>query len=815
MTANERPPEDKESVLAPAADGDASSDDVTLPVVDEVVEPSSDSPVHGTSGRNDQCPCGSKLKYKSCCLRRAAGRHDDSTEAQSAPIVPADTGSPALPGIDTAVAAERGYFRVVMKKRLDELGFGWCPVPGTIIPVHGADGQTTVNLYRPDDPKPDANGKVRKYIVAKGARMVIDVHPRLRADIGDPTRPLYFTEGVKKADAAITRGLCCVALLGVDCWKGKNARGGTTTLADLTFLHLKGRPVVLVFDSDAWTNPHVARALVNFKAVLEFKGAEVRVLRIPPGPDAEKVGLDDYLADGGDLDDLEVLDDAAIARFATERAIELARDAHLTDAGNAKRLVARHGDDLRYCSKWSCWLIWDGCRWRRDDRGEVVERAKETARAIYDEAGACNDAERRTKVAGWGVQSENVARIQAMVQLARSEPGIPVTPDELDADAMVLNLRNGAVDLRTGELWPHDRDDLITKLIDIDYDPHAEPPRWAQYLEQVTASSAGLQLFLQRAVGYSLTGDTGERVLFVLWGKGQNGKSVFVDTIRALLGDYGMRTPTATLMAKRGNAIPNDVAALKGARFVSATEAEEGHRLATALVKEMTGGTDTMAARFMRAEWFEFRPEFKLFLATNHKPRVSADDQAIWDRLRLVPFTVRIDPVDKQLPQKLRTELAGILAWAVQGCLDWQEHGLGVPDEVRDATAAYRAEMDLLGDFLRDCCRLDPDTNIAVKDLYDSYGDWARETGVRNAWTKQELSKKLQDHGFDPPKRGAKGAWVWRGIGLVHRDAGDVGDAGDAGFALPRLELSQESHVKTTSPTSPTSPDEPGDWEEL
>jgi len=408
-----------------------------------------------------------------------------------------------------------------------------------------------------------------------------------------------------------------------------------------------------------------------------------------------------------------------------------------SDQGNAMRLVHRHGQDLLYCHPWRKWLIWDGRRWRVDETAEVVRRAKEAVQSIYAEAAETADEKKRQDLEKHALKSEANARIKAMIESAQSEPGIPVLPDELDADLWLLNCLNGTLDLRTGELREHRREDRITKLIPVEYDPEATAPTWDAFLQRIMDGNEDLIAFLQRAVGYSLTGDVGERVLFFLHGRGANGKSTFLETVRALLGDYAQRAPTETLLARRSGNIPNDVARLRGARFVSASESEEGKRLNEPLIKEVTGG-DTLCARFLHAEFFEFEPECKLWLSTNHKPVVRGTDKAIWDRIKLIPFAVTIPEAeqDKHFGEKLKAELAGILAWAMRGCLDWQENGLGVPGAVKRATESYREEMDTLGDFIKDCCVVGPTVEVITKDVYNVYVEWCKANG------EQPISKR-------------------------------------------------------------------------
>jgi putative DNA primase/helicase len=267
------------------------------------------------------------------------------------------------------------------------------------------------------------------------------------------------------------------------------------------------------------------------------------------------------------------------------------------------------------------------------------------------------------KAGRWRLTSADrgiAASLRAMVDLARSEPGIHVSPDDLDRDPWRLNVLNGTLDLRTGELEPQDPDDLITKLAPVEYDPEAKCVTWLGFLDRIMDGNQDLIDFLQRAAGYSLTGETTERVLFVLHGVGRNGKTTLLESLQAVLGEYAKVMAAEMLMARKNDGgIPNDVAALKGARLVTASEAEEGTRLGEAKVKQLTGG-DTITARFLYGEFFSFRSEFKIWLATNHKPDVRGTDKAIWDRLPVVPFSVRIpdEEVDARLPQKLLDAVA-------------------------------------------------------------------------------------------------------------------------------------------------------------
>jgi len=293
----------------------------------------------------------------------------------------------------------------------------------------------------------------------------------------------------------------------------------------------------------------------------------------------------------------------------------------------------------------------------------------------------------------------------------------------------------GAIDLKTGNLREPRTDDLITKSTFAAYDPRAKCDRWLEFLGEIMAGKEEMIGFLRRAIGYSLTGTTGEQCLFFLYGSGANGKSTLLNLLSHVLGDYSLRSPSDMLVTRRERGVPNDVARLKGARLVVTSEIEEGTNLAEALVKQLTGG-DTLVARFLFAEYFEFVPTFKIWLAANHKPRIRGDDYAIWRRIRLLPFLVEI-PAERQDPSllaKLQAENAGILAWAVRGCLEWQASGLRPPREVMAATQAYRSEMDTFNHWIEEHCDLDANLmaeyEVRASDLYGDYVNWSHANGL-------------------------------------------------------------------------------------
>jgi putative DNA primase/helicase len=446
---------------------------------------------------------------------------------------------------------------------------------------------------------------------------------------------------------------------------------------------------------------------------------------------------------------------------------------HMTDLGNAERLVREHGRDLRFVPGIG-WLVWDGRRWKLDADGEVLRRAKLTVRSMYETAAALSDEHDRKALARWATQSEAEARLRACVSLAASDIAVVMTPDQLNTAPWLLNAGNGTIDLTTGELREHRREDFLTKLTPVTYERDAHADTWDAFIATVTGGDLELEAFLQRAVGYSVTGDTGEEVIFFAHGPTATGKSSLLEAIKAAFGEYAKTADFDSFLARRGDAgVRNDVARLAGARLVVSVEVDEGKHLAEGLLKALTGG-DTVTARFLYREAFEFRPQFKLWLAANARPHVNADDAAMWRRIVQVPFLEAIPEPDRDpdLKRVLRTTpivQTAILAWAVRGALAWQRQGLNVPTRVRNYTAEYRAENDPLSDWLGDCCTLDAEAQTAAADLRRSYEEWAERNGEKPVAHKT-WSNKLKVRGC-ASVRGTGGMRKWNGIRLRGSDA--------------------------------------------
>jgi len=446
---------------------------------------------------------------------------------------------------------------------------------------------------------------------------------------------------------------------------------------------------------------------------------------------------------------------------------------NLTDVGNGQRLAARHGRDLRYCAPLGTWFLWDGKRWRPDAGNAVRELGKGTARSILTEAALIDDEDRRRAFVKHAFASERDRSLRAMLWCAETEPGIPIMTEALDADPWALNCLNGTLDLRTGELRPHRREDLLTHLSPVAYDPDARSELWEGFLQRVTGGDLALQRFLQQVAGYALTGSTREERLFFVYGPARSGKSTFLGALQATLGeDYSHTCDFEAFLKRKPTGGPkDDLANMAGKRLVVSVETDEGARLAQGLIKQLTGG-DRVRARRLYANTIEFKPQFKLFLAANDRPKATEDDEALWERILEVPFPNSIprserNPDVKDLLCDPTRSGAAILAWAVTGCLSWQCDGLQVPEVVALSTLDYRESQNPLKEFLAERCLLSPEAWTSSAAIMDAYRQWAQAANVRYPLTAKAVADKLRALGCEDARQGQPQQRGWRGIGLL------------------------------------------------
>jgi putative DNA primase/helicase len=426
-----------------------------------------------------------------------------------------------------------------------------------------------------------------------------------------------------------------------------------------------------------------------------------------------------------------------------------------SDDALALRFAELHARDLRYVARWSQWLRWDGNRWRPDDTLAVFDSARAVCRTA---AVGCN----KTRLAKELTSAKTVAAIE---RLARSDRRLAATAGQWDSDPWLLNTPDGVVDLMSGETRPHRAEDYLTRITAVG--PGDACPLWMEFLARVTNSDAELQTFLQRVLGYSLTGSTRDHALFFAYGTGANGKTVFTSTASTILGDYHCAAPIETLTASSVDRHPTELADLRGARLVTAVETEEGRRWAESRIKMLTGG-ERVKARFMRQDLFEFTPQLKLFITGNHKPGLRSVDEAMRRRFHLIPFTVTIPPIerDPDLTEKLKDEWPGILQWMIDGCLAWQEIGLRPPEVVRSATDAYLDAEDALAAWIEEATAADPNGWETTANLFASWTAWSTKAGEYTG-TMRRFVQNLETRGLTPERR--RIGRGFRGLVLVHQ----------------------------------------------
>ena len=440
-----------------------------------------------------------------------------------------------------------------------------------------------------------------------------------------------------------------------------------------------------------------------------------------------------------------------------EAATAVATSQHLTDLGNSKRLVSVADGNIRYSHETNTWFGWDGRIWKKDISGAIYGYAREAVGKIYAEAASAPAADRQ-EIAEFAIKSESRQRIEAMVSLAESEAGIPCLMDEWDRNPWLLNVANGIIDLEKMRFCDkHQRDLNITKMAPTFYEPKAERPAFEKFLEKILPDSETRQ-FVQRASGYALSGDISEQVIFILYGQGANGKSVFLEALRTVLGkDFSILISPDILTQKQTEMHPTGLADLWGKRLVCTSETGEGRKLAEALIKQITG-EDTVRARFMRQDFFEFNATHKIWLATNHKPNIRGTDYAIWRRIVLIPFEVKISQAerDKHLSKKLAKEASGILNWMLEGFRAWQEEGLNPPKAVLAATKEYREEQDVIARFIKEKTTANPNGKIQAAALYALYSAWSTANGEYQL-SATSFGKKLSENGYT--KYISNGTW--------------------------------------------------------
>ena len=578
----------------------------------------------------------------------------------------------------------------------------------------------------------------------------------------DP-RPLYNQPGlIAASQVVLVEGeKCAQALINAGVAATTAMHGANAPVDKTDWSPLAGKAVLIWPDKDKPGWDYADRAS---QAVLTAGAASCHILYPPTdrpegwdAADALDQGFDvaDFIANGPRMavhspsDDIDAPQDSAADEHDSEETV------WGTDDALALTFTRRYQRDWRYVAGWGKWLMWDGQRWRSEDTLAASDLVRHVCRHASLKATSIKTA---AKLAGSGT-------VSGVERLARADRRHAGTTEEWDADPWLLNTPGGVVDLRTGGMRPHDRADRMTKVTTATLTPDAQCPNWMQFLDQATGSDPQLIGYLQRVFGYCLTGSTQEHALFFLYGTGANGKSVFVNTLFTIVGDYAANAPMDTFMETRGDRHPTDLAGLRGARFVAATETEQGRRWNESKIKEITGG-DRVSARFMRQDFFTYVPQFKLVIAGNHKPAIRNIDEAMRRRLHLVPFTITVPPErrDKQLQTKLLTERHAIFEWGVQGCLAWQRSGLTPPQPVQDATDEYFESEDAVGRWLDERCVRTANAKALTAELFNDWKQWAEGAG-EFVGSQRRFSDLLLSRGLNKWRNSA-GVRGYQGIGL-------------------------------------------------
>lgn len=400
------------------------------------------------------------------------------------------------------------------------------------------------------------------------------------------------------------------------------------------------------------------------------------------------------------------------------------------DTGNADRFIDRYGNLYKYSYIANKFYIYDGMKWKVDDKGSIRKLIDEMIESIKNEkvlhSEDVTEEEAREVFQKYYKKTRGTqAKKNIMNELMHRRPA---TPDEFDKDDMLLNVANGYIDLTSRELYKHDINKMFSQITNTDYTEKMQPAVWLDFLNDIFAGDKAVIRYIQKALGYSLTGSTREQIMFILFGKGRNGKSIFVEVISEILGDYSNNMQAKSLMVKKNDNVNTDIARLSKARFVTSSEPNEGFRFDEGLIKQLTGG-DKVTARFLYAEEFEYTPKFKIWVSTNHKPIIRGTDDGIWRRLVLIPFDVQIpeEKVDKDLKYKLLREAPAILNWMAEGAYMWMQEGLAMPEKLKEAVQKYRNEMDTLGQFIEDCCKVDKNSSEKVSNLHQAYKTWSND----------------------------------------------------------------------------------------
>lgn len=634
-------------------------------------------------------------------------------------------------GISDEIIEARGYRTITDKSELTNLGFAINQqiVPALLIPLYRPTGSQDVSQIRPDKPRRIENRKL-KYEFPWSVCPVLDCPPveMMRMAVKNPKIPLIITEGTKKADAAVSKGLPCASLAGVWNWRGVNEFGGKMVIPDLDDIAWNGRTTYLCYDNDVVEKAGVYHAMIRLAGVLKTRGAKIEFIVLPYNG-KDKIGLDDYLLDKTNA--------SQIYELAREYLPEPHTDYYrLNDQGIAHRIMDSYPEELVFDNNVGGWFVWSGNRWIRDRSGVRVQKLiVDHLETLYDEVKGLPDNEENEKkykksfdnyAKGYG----NARKIQGVEHLLKIHNVEDITG--FDRAPELLNCINGTLNLGTGEFYSHKPQDRLTVICPVKYEERADCELWRGFMEQ-RFPDINTRRFIQRMCGLMVTGFSPEKAFFIIRGDQDSGKTVFIETLNKILGDYANKVNKSTLMkSKTEKAQAEKSVALVGRRMVYVDESDRGDQIDAAFIKEVTGGDTTLVARRLYEQEFQCPAEFTICLVTNFRPRMTGEDTALWRRCYLIEFGESIPRENQVLGwgDLLKGEYPGILKWMIDGYQDWKENGLAPPEEVLAWTQAYQRDNDPLGKFVADNYDFEEGAYSFVKDVHCHFIDWAKEEDI-------------------------------------------------------------------------------------
>ena len=583
---------------------------------------------------------------------------------------------------------------------------------------------------------------------------------------------VHIAEGEKDADNLTTLGFpCCCNFDGASASKLKPKWRKSYNKI------FKGAKVVIFNDNDNPGRTHADYIARELHEVAEY----VKRPELPGILDKEDIT--DFIAVGNSEKEIrEVIDSTSIYEYDDAEEQSLI-NYNFSDVGNAERLMAIYGKNIRYNPIRRSWLLWSSKHWEFDFVGKIEGLSRKVIRKLQAEGDdialeGLNFDEQAKKeklkesIKKYVLRSESDGKIKAMVNQAMTQGSLIIT--ETDKDNFLLNIKNGTLNLKTGLLEKHDRRNFCTKVIDVEYDPKTQCPNWISFINKIFMDDQELINYIQKSVGYSMTGDANLQCFYILHGNGANGKGTFIKTIMRFLGDYSDSLDAKSIMEKMGDeGTREEIAGLLGKRFVSVNEMKGSKSFDEALLKSMTSGADeTVKVRNLYESSFNLKPTFKLWMSTNHMPKINNDDDGIWRRIRKIPFKYKFVDGDKDVnffENKLLPEMPGILNWAIEGCLKWQQEGERIPDVVKASVDEYRVDSDPIQRFIADECIVasSETVRVNVSDIYKVYESWCKEN-KEYTLSSIKFTRKMTEKEFE--KGRSKAGLYWKGIGLLDKD---------------------------------------------